>query len=669
MSTQVVHTHCTMDCPDTCSLAVTVTDGRIQKIQGTHAHPTTDGFICDKIAKFDRRVYHEERLLYPLRRSGPKGAGQFTRISWDEAIAEITGRFKAIIKQWGGEAILPYHYGGTNGLLGDGFLDDYYFAALGTSRMAKTLCAAPSTAVAMDMYGRMPGVAFEDYPLAKCIIIWGANPKASNIHLVPFLRQAKKNGAFIASVNPVQTFSAQEVDLHLPVYPGADLPVALAMIRLWKEAERFDLQFLQNHAVGLDPLLEQANHWTVERAAEAARVDPEAIRTLARVYAEATPALIRTGWGTERNRNGGRALAAILAMPALLGKFGVRGGGYTMSNSGAAQLDVTKIFGRVSWQTRIINQTQLGAVLTNDLQPPIKGLFVYNCNPVATAPDQNAVVNGLMREDLFTIVSEQVMTDTCHYADIILPAVTFLEQYEIRRSYGSYVIGGVQPAIAPRGEAKPNEEVFAALGRALGGTQEPFTWTTDECMRKVADTLKLAQKPAILSALAAGHNQEYDFPGTPVQFSTVRPRTPDQKAHLTPAALGKTPFQYQPVQKAAYPLALISPSNNKMISSILGEFNYPELRLAIHPDDATAREIHDGDLVRIFNDLGEVLCRAQINAHIRSGVVSLPKGAWRKSSRNGFTATALCPADVNDVGGGACFNDARVEVTKVTSHE
>lgn len=664
-STQTVHTHCTMDCPDTCGLEVVVTDGRVQQIRGSSTHPITDGFICDKIARFDRRVHHKDRLLYPLRRIGKKGEGQFTRISWDEAIAEITTRFTTIKQQWGGEAILPYHYGGSNGLLGDQFLDDVYFAALGASRMAKTLCAAPSTAVATGIYGRMPGVAFEDYPLAKCIIIWGANPKATNIHLVPLLRKAKKNGAFIAAVNPVQTFSPQEIDLHLPVFPGADLPVALAMIRLWKEAERCDFNFLRQHAEGWEPLLSAADQWTVERAANEARVDPQAIRTLAEVYAESSPAVIRTGWGAERNRNGGQALAAILAMPMLLGKFDVRGGGYTMSNSGAAQLDLSKIFSAVPWQTRIVNQTRLGAALTEDLQPPIKGLFVYNCNPAVTAPDQNLILRGLRREDLFTVVSEQVMTDTCHYADILLPAVTFLEQQEIRRSYGSYLVGGVQPVLPPQGEAKPNEEVFAALGRAMGWTHEPFTWTTDDCMQQVAKALQLGKQPAELSTLQAGKNQQYDFPGaTPIQFATVLPRTSDQKAHLTPTVLGNNPFRYQPVQKDGFSLALISPSNNKMISSTLGEFNYPELRLMLHPIDAAARGIREGDTVRIFNELGEVICLAQISARIRKGVVSLPKGAWRKSSRNGFTSTALCPADINEVGGGACFNDARVEVAK-----
>lgn len=668
MPSQVVRTTCTMDCPDTCGLEVTVIDGKIQRIRGTQDHPTTNGFICDKVSRFDRRVYHEDRLLSPMRRRGRKGSGEFVRISWDEAIMEITDRFKSILRQWGGEAILPYHYGGSNGLLGDKCLDDFYFATLGASRMAKTLCAAPSTEVATGMYGKMPGVAFEDYPHARSIIIWGANPKATNIHLVPQLRQAKKNGAFIAVVNPVQTFSAQEVDLHLSVFPGADLPIALAMIRLWKEAGHLDLDFLRQHADGLEPLLQQADAWPVERAAAEARVAPQDIHTLAQVYAASTPAVIRTGWGLERNRNGGQAMAAILAMPALLGKFGVHGGGYTMSNSGAAQLDTTKIFGPVRWQTRIINQTQLGAVLNGDLLPPgppIMGLFVYNCNPAVTAPDQNAILRGLAREDLFTVVSEQVMTDTARYADILLPAVTFLEQREIRRAYGSYVVGGVQSVIPAQGEAKANEEVFALLGRAMGWRHEPFSWDTDTYMQKVAAALTLDRQAADLPTFTAGKGQGYDFPGpAPIQLQTVFPRTADGKIHLTPAGLGKSPFDYQPVRKKDCPLALISPSNNKMISSILGEFNYPELWLTIHPTDAAVRRIAQGDTVRVFNELGEVVCRAQVSTRIREGAVSLPKGAWCKSSLNGLTSTALCPADLNVVGGGACFNDARVEVEK-----
>ncbi len=666
MTPTIVPTTCAMDCPDTCALEVVVEDGRIQRISGSREHSPANGFICNKVSRFAERIYHPDRILFPLRRSGPKGTGAFARISWQEAVAEITSRFREILQQWSGEAILPYHYGGSNGLLGDSFLDEFFFAKLGASRLARTLCAAPTTEVATGMYGKMPGVAFEDYRHAKFILLWGANPKVSNIHLVPFLRQAKKNGAFVAVVDPLRNFSSREVDLHLPVFPGADLPVALALIHLWKETGKLDREFLREHADGLTPLLEQAEAWPVERAAAEARVAPDDIRTLAQMYAAASPAVLRCGWGLERNRNGGQAAAAILALPALLGKFGVRGGGYTMSNSGAAKLDLKKVLGEYSWQTRVLNMTQLGALLNGELEPPIKALYVYNCNPAATVPDQNAVLQGLAREDLFTVVHEQVMTDTAKYADVLLPAPTFLEQREIKKAYGSYVVGGVQPAIPARGEAKPNEEVFAALGRALGWRDQPFSWDTSTCMRKVARALTLAGRPADAALFEAGESQRFDFPGSaPVQFQTVFPQTPDGKIHLTPAALGAEPFRYQPVAHEKFPLALVSSANSKMISSTLGEFNYPELRVTLNPQDAAARSIAEGDAVRVFNQLGEVVCRADLSDRLREGVVVIPKGAWRKSSRNGRTATALCPATISEVGGGACYNDARVEVEKI----
>ena len=666
MTPTIVPTTCTMDCPDTCALEVAVEDGRVQRISGNREHSPTNGFICNKVSRFAERIYHPDRILFPLRRSGPKGTGAFVRISWQEAIVEVVGRFQEILQQWGGEAILPYHYGGSNGLLGDGFLDDFFFAKLGASRLAKTLCAAPTTEVATGMYGKMPGVAFEDYRHAQFILLWGANPKVSNIHLVPFLRQAKKNGAFVAVVDPVRNFSSREVDLHLPVFPGADLPLALALIHLWKETGKLDREFLREHADGLAPLLEQAEAWPVERAAAEARVAPDDIRTLAQMYAAASPAVLRCGWGLERNRNGGQAAAAILALPALLGKFGLRGGGYTMSNSGAAKLDLKKVFGEYSWRTRVLNMTQLGALLNGELEPPIKALYVYNCNPAATVPDQNAVLQGLAREDLFTVVHEQVMTDTAKYADVILPAPTFLEQREIKKAYGSYVVGGVQPAIPVRGEAKPNEEVFAALGRALGWRDQPFSWDTSTCMRKVAEALTLAGRPADAALFEAGESQRFDFPGpAPVQFQTVFPQTPDGKIHLTPAALGAEPFRYQPVEDEKFPLALVSSATSKMITSTLGEFNYPELWATLNPQDAAARSIAAGDAVRVFNQLGEVVCRADLSDRLREGVVVIPKGAWRKSSRNGRTATALCPATISQVGGGACYNDARVEVEKI----
>jgi anaerobic selenocysteine-containing dehydrogenase len=352
MPEHTLPTTCPLDCPDSCSLEVTVRDGRVAAIAPGRAHSVTGGFICTKVARFSRRQYHADRLLTPLRRTGSKGEGAFDPISWDEAIAEITGRFRGISQKYGAEAILPYHYGGSNGLVSDGLLDDLYFARLGASRLDRTLCAAPTTAVAKGMYGKMPGVAFPDYVHAKCIVVWGANPKASNIHLVPFLKEAKRRGAFVAVVDPVRNFSAAEADLHLAVRPGADLPLALGLVNLWREWDALDREFL------------------ADSAAEAG-VPKADIERLARALAETDPAVVRCGWGLERNRNGGRAVAVVLAIPALLGKFGVRGGGYTMSNGGAAKLDRRALLGDLAWDTRVINMTELGAALGYGLVPPV----------------------------------------------------------------------------------------------------------------------------------------------------------------------------------------------------------------------------------------------------------------------------------------------------------
>lgn len=663
---RTLSTTCTMDCPDTCTLEVRVRDGVVETIGAGADHPTTDGFICSKVAQFSKRLYHEDRLQHPLKRRGPKGEGVFLRISWGEAIHEITERFRGIVKEWGGEAILPYRYGGSNGFLTDGFIDELYFARLGASRLGVTLCAAPTGEVARGMYGKMPTISFEDFAEAKLILIWGANPRASNIHLVPFLKKARRRGAFIAVVDPVRNFSSDLADLHVPVYPGCDLPVALAMIRMWNERGALARDFLEKHADGWGPLLEAAALWPVDRAAEEARVDPESIRRLAELYAASSPALLRCGWGLERNRNGGPAVAAILAMPALLGKFGVRGGGYALSNSGAGRVDKAKLWETAAWQTRTVNMTELGKVLTNGVTPPIKGLFVYNCNPAITVPDQNAVLEGLTREDLFTVVFDQIMTDTARYADVVLPATTFLEHHDVRRAYGAYVVGGIRPVIERRGEARPNYEVFADLGRAMGLEDEAFTWDAETALDKLIDAIELPGKEVDRDRLREGRVERYDFPGpTPVQFGNVFPATSDGKIHLTPAALGSEPYRYRPLESKGFPLAFVSPASTKSINSTLGEWSYRELELTLHPKDASARRITNGGRVRVFNRLGEVFAKARVSDRVREGVVVVPKGAWRKVATNGQTTTALCPADVQEVGGGACFNDARVEVERI----
>ncbi len=670
MDARTLNTTCPLDCPDSCILEVERSNGSITKIAAGRDHPDTDGFICSKVSRFARRLEHPDRLLHPMRRTGAKGPrgswqAQFEPIGWDDAIAEITRRFQAIAAKWGGEAILPYSYGGSNGLITDSFVDELYFAKLGASQLAKTICAAPTGAVALGMYGKMPGVAFPDFEHAAAIVVWGANPRASNTHLIPVLQRAKQRGAFVATVDPIHQLSRDLVDLHLPLLPGTDLVVALSMINVWRERGLLDTAFLEAHTTGAEALLQRASAWSIERASVEAGVPADDIERLATVYADASPAVIRCGWGPERNRNGGHAIAAILAMPALLGKFGLRGGGYTLSNKAAASFDRDALLQMPPRTTRTINMTQLGSVLIRRLDPPINGMFVYNCNPAATVPDQNAVLRGLEREDLFTVVFDQVVTDTARYADILLPATTFLEHHDVRVSYGSYVVGGVRPVMPAMGEARSNQDVFAALGRAMGFEDVAFTWDGETAFDQAVGTLSLHGAPADGVTLRRGHVQRYDFPGeTPVQFESVHPRTPDGKVHLTPDALGSTAYEYKPVTSPEYPLAMISPATSKLISSTLGEFNLESFRVLMHSDDARARQIADGDRVRVFNERGEVVCLARVRDTIRRGVVCIPKGAWRKASSNGQTATALCPADVSDVGGGACFNDARVEIER-----
>lgn len=659
-----IETSCVLDCPDACSLEVTVEEGRVAKIEAGSGNDVTRDFICSKVGRFADRLYHPDRLLYPMRRVGPKGEARFERIDWETALATITRRFREIRDTHGGEAILPYNYGGSNGFLTDDLVDSAYFARLSASRLGKTICAAPTSEVAKGMYGKMAGVAFPDYPEAELILIWGANPRASNIHLVPFLQDAKERGAFIALVDPIRTLSSDLVDLHLAVYPGADLPLALGMIHHWAEGGLLDRGFLDERTVGLETLLEAASKWSLDRAAKAAQLDPGSVRVLADRYAKASPAVLRCGWGLERNRNGGQAAAAILAMPALLGKFGRRGGGYTLSNSGAGKLEASKLWDTTSWRTRVINMTELARALNEPLSPPIRGLFVYNCNPVATVPDQNGILRGLLREDLFTVVFEQVMTDTARYADILLPATTFLEHYDFKRSYGSYVVGATRPVVEPAGEARTNASVFAELGRAAGFEDEIFHWSEEELRKRAIAAIELQGKPVSPEPFARGGIHRYDFDGSenPVQFGSVFPQTGDGKIHLAPACLGPEPYAYEEVRSEGFPLCLITPASAKLVSSTFGESNLKELHLTIHPEDARPRGIASGNRVRVWNDLGEVECVARVDAHVREGVVALPKGAWMKSSLNGRTSTALTRADVNVVGGGACFNDARVEV-------
>lgn len=669
-------TTCPMDCPDACSLTVTVEGDRLVSVGAGPANPDTAGFICTKVGHYGRHFDHAERLLHPLRRVGPKGSGKFEAISWHAALDEITRRFREIAERHGAEAILPYHYGGSNGRVSDGLVDLAYFRRLGASRLARTVCAAPTFVAQMGLYGKMAGVAYGDYPEARAIVIWGANPKVSHIHLVPQLKEARRRGAFLAVVDPLKNFSDQEVDLHLAPRPGTDLVLALALIHRWHEEGRIDHEFLARWARGgaasAEPLLAAAAAWPLTRAAAVADVPEGDLARLADAYADASPALLRVGWGPERNRNGTRAIAALLAIPALLGKFGQVGGGYTLSNSGAAKLDLGDVFGptiQAGEVARELNMNHLGPLLEHGPAalgypgPAVHGLFVYNCNPVATVPDQNSILRGLAREDLFTVVFEQVATDTVPWADIVLPATTFLEHHDLRVGYGSYTAGGMRPVLPRRGEARPNVEVFAELGRRMGFSEPIFTWTEEQATREVAARFRIAGNPVDPEVMLAGGHQAYDFPGPrPVQFVTALPLTPDGLIDLAPAVLGEEPYKFLPPE-AGPGLALLSPGHGRWISSSFGQLG-PELTLTLHPEDAHARGLAAGETVKVWNELGEVVCRLEVSSRTRPGVAVLPKGAWRRATRNGATATALASSEVEEVAGGACFNDARVEVSR-----
>ena len=661
----IVETACPLDCPDGCSLNVTVQDGRITKIDGSTSNPITDGYICAKVRRFGERVYGSDRLLYPSVRKGPKGEGaRFERVSWDEALNLVADRMREARDTWGAESILPYSYGGSNGLLTQDTGDATLFRRLGASRLARTVCAAPTGAANGALYGKMPSVTYQDYPEARLIIVWGLNPSASGIHMVPYLRDAQRGGAKLVVIDPRTTPLAKQADLHLALRPGTDLPIALAMHRHLFEGGFADRAFLEQHTHNADRLRQKAQTWTFERAAAEADVPVELVARLAEWYATTSPALIRCGWGQERNRNGGNSSLAILALPAVGGKFRVRGGGYAMSNTEAWGIQRTWI-GAPEASTRRINMNQLGRVLTEG-DPPVKVLFVYNSNAAATSPDQRRVLRGLERNDLFTVVFDQVMTDTTHYADVLLPATTFLEGYDIPRAYGPIGLRLARPVIEAVGEARSNAEVFGELLRLLDLRED-----TDP-VGELEEMLDVFSKmPA-----AIGHALRDDgaavppFDGRPIQFVDVMPRTSDGKVDLFPAGLereapeGLYTYRADPAT-AEFPLALISPASERTISSTLAELPRPEVRLLMHPTDAAARHLDDGVPVRIFNALGEVRCNLQIGSWIRPGTVSLPKGLWRRHTSNGYTANALVPDTLTDLGGGACFNDARVQVEAV----
>jgi len=659
-----VTTACPLDCPDACTLDVTVRGGRITHIDGSTENHITNGYICAKVRRFHERVYGDDRVLYPAVRRGKKGAGQFKRVPWDDALDLIAEKFQAARTSGGAETILPLCYGGSNGFLTQDYADAILFRRFATSRLLRTVCAAPTGAANLGLYGKMASVSYEDVPDARMIIVWGVNPSVSGIHIMPFIKEARDKGAFIVVIDPRATPLARQADVHLAVRPGTDLPVALSIHRFLFEEGHAAQAFLNEHTSGAAALREKAAPWTFERAAEVSGVDAAELRNIAKRYAATSPALVKCGWGLERNRNGGSAAAAVLALPAVAGKFGVRGGGYVMSNSASWNIDRSWLADEEP-PTRAINMNKVGRILTEPEGSPINVLFVYNCNPVAILPDQRRVIRGLEREDLFTVVFDQVLTDTAMYADVVLPATTFLEHYDFARGYGPITLQLGKPVIDAVGEARSNTDVFMDLARRLDLTVDGDPADDLEGMLKVLG--ELPQK--VGDDLRDRWKAEPPYGGRPIQFVDVFPKTGDRKVNLFPAELDKQApiglYGYQPDPATTeFPLAMISPSSERTISSTLGELSRPEVRLEMNPEDAGTRGIKDGDAIRVWNALGEMRISARVSPLIKRGIVAVPKGVWRRNTKNGYTSNAMVPDSLADLGGGACFNDARVQVER-----
>jgi anaerobic selenocysteine-containing dehydrogenase len=664
---KIVQSACPLDCPDACTLDVTVEAGRVTNVTGNAINPVTDGYICRKVRHYPELMYGHDRLLHPMIRTGPKGSGEFRRATWDEALDLVAERFGAIRRDHGGEAILPLCYGGSNGYLTQDSMDARFFRRLGASRILRTVCAAPTGRAVRAMYGPFPGVAIPDYALAECIVLWGVNPAASGIHLAPFIKEARRKGAKLIVVDPVRTPFAAQADIHLQVKPGTDVVVALAMIHWLFEHQRADLDFLELHADHCDELRRRASEWSIAKAAAVAGIGADDLTKAVELYAESEPAVVRCGWGVERNRNGGSAAAAIFALPAVAGKFGHQGGGFTMSNTPAWDLTGAFAAQEPEKNTRAINMNQYAKALLEEADPRIMATFVYNCNPVATLPNQNLVKKALLREDLFTVVFEQVRNDTCDYGDVLLPATTFLEHRELARGYGSLILNSYAAAAEPAGEAKSNTEVFGELVKRMNLAKPDDVFDDRELARMILKASK--ERDRLLDAVGERDGSTVpDCGPNPVQFATVFPATPTGKIDLVPDALDdEAPlglYGFQPDLEAEA-LTLISPATAKTVSSTLAQIWKEPAEVRLHPDDAAARGLVDGDRVRVFNALGEVHVALKLDGDVRSGVAVMHKGYWKRHSLNGSTANALAPDTLTDLGGGACFNDAKVEITRL----
>jgi anaerobic selenocysteine-containing dehydrogenase len=668
---------CPLDCPDTCSLSVTVADNRVVDVRGSNANPYTAGVLCAKVSKaYPDFVHGANRLTQPLRRVGAKGEGRFEALSWDDALDVIYEKVSAVIAAHGPQAVAPFNYAGPHGMLADGSMDQRFFHKLGATLLDRVpLCGGIRSLAYTSMYGNVPGMPPEQAEHAKLFIVWGNNVTVSNLHLQRVIKAARENGAKLVVIDPKRIRVAEQAHLHLAINPGTDVALAFALTNELERLGAFDTAFIEQWVSGFDAYMEKVRQMPLAKAAAICGVPEADIRALAELYQQLSPAAISIGNGLERNRNGGSGIRAILALPALTGKFGVSGGGL-IAKAGAAFPKTTQRLQRpdlIPEGTRRVNILDLtDMILDERASPPIKALFVYNHNPVAVLPDQNRVIEAFSQEDLFTVGCDIAMTDSMAFADIVLPACTHFEYADIYPAYGQQWLQRAEAVIPPVGESLPNTEIFRRLAARFGFHEPMFRDTDAELMDAAIDGGDPRLAGLRPSELPIGQALPMKYDGADAMlFKNVFPDTASGKVELYSVALERAHGQglpgYSPLE-STHPLALITPSSDKRINATFGGLSdsdgMPELEM--HPDDARARGLGDGAVVRVWNNLGEVHLILRITDATRPGVVFSAKGVWLRTSDTGRTTNALVPNDKADICEGACYNDTRVEVAALS---
>jgi anaerobic selenocysteine-containing dehydrogenase len=730
---KVVHAACPHDCPDACGVLITVEDGRATKIQGDPQHPVTRGFLCAKVAKYLDRVYSPDRVMYPVRRVGPKGPGQpkagvptkittqiWQRIAWDEALDEIASRFRAISSEFGSEAILPYSYGGTLGALNGGSMDRRFFHRLGASQLDRTICSAAGEAGLKSVLGVKLGTEPEQFRQSKYIIAWASNIHGNNVHLWPFIAEARRNGAKLVVIDPYRTRTAECADWYLPINPGTDAALALGMMHVIIGENLHDADYVSKYTLGFEQLREKVKEYSPERMAQWTGIAADDIRKLAREYATVRPSVIRLNYGVQRSEGGGMATRAVVMLPCVIGSWKEVGGGLQMSLSEAADFNSKELrrpdlmnvaLGR---EARTLNMVELGRVLNKVNDPPVKALFVYNSNPAAVCPNHQAVIRGLMRPDLFTVVHEQFFTDTTDYADIVLPATTFFEHKDLQKGYGHYYLQVSNQAIEPLGECRSNLELFRSLAERMGFEEECFRESVDEMIDSALESddpwmtgmsrERLEREPVRMKFAASGNDvgenphfsQRQGEVGHPAAeflsagqsmaavptFEPFLPfahggfRTPSGKAELyseslklqglDPVVEFRPPLESRQAKRNGLPLELLARKADNFLNTTFS--NVPSVQemeeaglLEISAVDALVRGIADGDRVRVFNQRGEVELVARVDGKVQAGVVSATLH-WAKLAPGFQSINSLTSEKLTDMGNSATFYSVLVEV-------